>query len=224
MKNITRIAIIGGLALAGVATAGVLRAFPNTADWAADPGQTHNCGNGGIYATGSARDWGISCIHCHINDVNQQGMITANPTFVPALGAGNKYTPGTTYTVTVHMVGEHLGLADQANNRNGMTATFEDNNGAAVGAMAGDMTACAAGPNALPDGAIAGTTFVYGAGCHYVASLGKQGPGLTQWSFKWTVPAAQTGNVTMFYGVVDGNNDKKSLGDDVKIGKFVLAP
>lgn len=223
MKNMKHFAIIGGLALAGVVTASALRAFPNVANWSDDPSQSVHCGNGGIYATGGVKDWGITCAMCHINDVAQQGSITATTTFSPPLAAGNKYSQGVTYSVTIHLIGEHLGLADQTNNKNGMTATIEDANGVSVGAMAGDMAACATAAPSLPDGAYPGTTYVYGAGCHNVSSLGKQGPGLTQWTFKWTAPTVDPGPITMFYGVVDGNTDKKSLGDDVKMGKLALS-
>jgi len=226
MRNLKRIAIIGGLALAGVATAGVLRAFPNATNWTDDPSQSVHCGNGGIYATGGVKDWGITCTMCHINDVNQQGNISATVSANPPF-TGNKYLPGQLYTITVNLVNEQLGKADQSNNRNGMSATFEDVNGNPMGSLAGDAIACAAAPPSLPDPLYAGTTYVYGPGCHNVTSLGKQGPGLTQWIFKWQAPAAGvaagTGAITMYYGVVDGNTDKKSLGDDVKMGKVQLA-
>jgi len=233
MKNLKRIAIIGGLALAGVATAGALRAFPNVGNWSDDPSQSVHCGNGGIWATGGKKDWGISCVHCHIpGPGNPQGMIAATVSASPAF-TGNKYVPGTNYVVTVNLVGEYLGKANAseiANNKNGMTATFEDANGGALGNLLGDsQSSCPAAAPVLPDPALGATyTWAYGD-CHAVAGLGVQGTGpapnitLTKWNFKWKAPAAGKGTATMFYGVVDGNSDKTSLGDDVKMGTLVLA-
>src|SRR5262245_58553308 len=123
-----KIAMIAGLAVAGLATASGLKAFPNTDNWTDDPSQGLHCGGGDIWGNGSVKDWGITCTHCHINDKNQQGSITAQITFSPALSGGH-YATNTDYTVTVKLVGEHLGIADPANNLNGFTARFEDVNG-----------------------------------------------------------------------------------------------
>src|SRR5262249_6815702 len=108
------------------------------------------------------------------------------------------------------------------NNKNGMVATFEDINGNTKGSLLGDMqNSCPAGAPTLPDGALVGTTYTYGAPCRNIASLGKivNGVGLTSWSFKWTAPAAGAGTVYFYYGVVDGDASQTSLGDDVKMGK-----
>lgn len=233
MKSIKRIAIIGGLALAGVATAGALRAFPNVSQWTLDPSTNVHCGGGGIYATGGAKDWGITCGMCHVaGPGNPQGMISATVSAMPAF-TGNKYIPGTSYLVTVNLVGEYLGKANAtqiANNKNGMTATFEDASGTPIGALLGDsQTSCPAASPTVPD-LFLGATYTWSYGdCRVVAGLGVQGTGpapnfsLTKWNFKWKAPAAGNGTATMFYGVVDGDASQTSFGDDVKMGKLVLA-
>jgi hypothetical protein len=54
--------------------------------------------------------------------------------------------------------------------------------------------------------------------------------GLSQWSFTWTAPPSGNGNVTFFYGVVDGAGNEHSrkpdagINDDVKYGTYVLRP
>lgn len=228
MRNDERFAILGAFAVASLAVASGLRAFPSTADWRADPSQSPQCGAGDLWSNGSVRAFGISCQHCHVDDGQQQGMITAEITYEPPLGDG-KYLPATTYTVTVKLIGEHLGLTDQAHNRNGFTATYEDANGNTLGTLQADLTdGCPADPphqvvqgsKVWSDAVAPGTTFTYGD-CHAVASLGK--PGLISWIYRWTAPAAGSGPVYAHHGVVDGDADRRSLGDDVVMAKAQLA-
>jgi hypothetical protein len=48
-------------------------------------------------------------------------------------------------------------------------------------------------------------------------------PNTTTWTYSWTAPAAGSGPLTVYYGVVDGDaNGKSSLGDDVKMGTIKL--
>lgn len=220
MKKQMRSLLIGGLVVAGLSVAGGLLAFNNVVMFAEDPSQGVHCGGGGIFGTGSTADWGITCAHCHINDKNQQGSITATFTYTPAL-SGGKYAPGTTYNVNVKMVGEHLGLSNMASNTNGFGAIYEDAAGKKAGTVLGDQqTSCPSMAPTVPDALLMGQTYAYGD-CHAVVSLGRNGAA-PDWNFKWTAPAAGTGPVTLYYGVVDGDTDKRSLGDDVKIGKAQL--
>src|SRR4051794_17091016 len=100
MKRITHVAIIGALALAGLGSAAGLKAFPNMATFSEDPSTGAHPGGGHIWGTGAGKDWGITCAMCHINNGNQQGQITSQFVWNPAL-AGGKYVPGTAYTVTI---------------------------------------------------------------------------------------------------------------------------
>lgn len=221
MKNQMRSLLIGGILVAGLAVAGGLKAFNNVGMFGDDPSQGAKCGGGGIFGTGSTTDWGITCAHCHINDVNQQGNITASISYAPAL-SGGKYVPGTQYTVTLKMIGEHLGLNNAASNTNGFVVTYEDAAGKKAGSLLGDMqTSCPSAVPTVPDALLMGQTYAFGD-CHAVASLARNNVTPT-WSFKWTAPSAGTGPVTLFYGVVDGDSDKRSIGDDVKMGKAMLA-
>jgi hypothetical protein len=178
-------------------------------------------GSGGIWATGARRDHGITCAHCHINDANQQGRVGLTPSFSPPLGAGGKYTPGTRYTVTMTMTGEWLGLSGcgaYVTHTNGFGAAFELSTGASAGLLESDSGQSAANclQTSQSDG---GTTLTYGR-CTAVVS--KAALARTNWTFFWTAPAAGAGAVTLYWGVVDGNCDMMSMGDDVKTGKQTL--
>jgi hypothetical protein len=236
MRHFKQIAIIGGLALAGLATAGALRAFPNASTFGGDPSQDIHCGSGDIYGTGSQHDWGIQCSHCHINNKNQQGNLSAKFVWSPALGAGNTYQAGVTYNVTATMtsaLANELGISVPNQNKNGIAVIIEDSNGTAAGNLLGDFqTSCPAtfpllNGNVAPDpylqtmGASSGSTFAYGD-CHAVSSLGFYNPAPTSWRFKWKAPSTAGQALTLYYGIVDGDADQTSLGDDVKQGKIQL--
>lgn len=232
MRKIKHLAIIGGLALAGLGSAAGLKAFPNMATFSEDPSSGNHPGGGHIWGTGSGKDWGITCAMCHVNDATQQGGITSQFTWVPALSAG-KYVPGTAYVVTIKLLGEHLGMAKPTSNVNGFAMTFENVNGAPMGTLRGEnQTTCPAPPVPPIDGPLGngGLTWVYqdpynANACRTVASLAHlSSSGVkTSWNFKWTAPPAGSGTVFAYYGIVDGNADLKSFGDDVKLGKIQMA-
>jgi hypothetical protein len=200
-------------------------AFPFNRSWhesSTGVAGTNRAGGGGIYGTGGRTDKGIKCSHCHIKGEGKiDVMVTAVPAF-PVSG-DTKYVPGTRYTITVKLVGEHRGgggaTPGPTNNKNGMALTIENANGQRAGrfmADAGqDTTACPA-QNPYPGGtgpvSPAGkTTFMYGD-CHAVLPLDHQA--LTQWVFDWVAPAAGAGDLTIFVGVTDGNTDGQSSLDD----------
>lgn len=221
MTNKKRIALVLGLTAVGLATAGGVKAFQEAGHWHDDPSQGQHCGGGDIWYTGGVRDWNLACTHCHINDKNQQGNLTVQ---VNGFEPGNKYVPGKMYTLTATMIsaapGGELAKAD-AKNKNGFTATIEDQNNQTAGTFLGDMQSSCPAPPTLPDGAFMGTTLAYGD-CHAIASLGKVN--LSTWTFKWQAPASAAGPLVFYYGVVDGDSNEKSLGDDVKMGKIQLTP
>jgi hypothetical protein len=183
-------------------------------------------GGGGIYGTGGARDYNITCASCHVNDKQQQGQIDATLTFNPPLGAGNAYKPGTQYTVTVALVGEHLGLSGCGpyvdGNINQFSASIEDASGRGAGVLVSDSGQSASScPSAAPMNPT-GTTILYGD-CHAVSSrAGKSMVNTTSWTFTWTAPAAGAGPITIYWGIVDGDCMMDSFGDDVKTGSTKL--
>ncbi len=196
---------------------------------------TAQAGAGFVYGTGSQQDKTITCGFCHVNDSGQQGQIDLVLTPTPAWQTVNgnaAYKPGQTYTINVQMVGAHLGTAqDDSNN---FALTVEDQAGKFQGVLTTD--ACPSGPgscysttNCLASFAQLdkepgppATTFMFG-GCKTIFAVHKQNPGVTNWKFDWTAPAAGAGKLTMYWGAVDGNQaSHSSLGDDVKMGTLKL--
>jgi len=184
-------------------------------------------GGGGIYGTGSTQDWGIKCSHCHIEG---EGLIDVSFDVFPSwtdVGGLEGYVPGERYTITVNLLGEHRGLTnpDPPNeNKNGMVAVIEDASGQTAGIYHTDSGVssdnCPPDPPPKTEPTLM-TTYVY-RDCHGV--LFTEHNETTSWTFDWEAPAAGTGDVTIYWGVVDGDWDaKSSLDDDVKEGTIRLA-
>lgn len=181
-------------------------------------------GAGGIYGMGGVADHGITCATCHIGS---KSLITATVTPTPAwqkVGSADAYKPGQTYSITVTLVGEHLGLNQGNDNLNGMAFTFEDTSGKLRGVLTSDADPTANSATCKPSYPAqdppTGTTYVYGD-CHGVVYIPR--PNATSWTFSWKAPAAGAGAMTAFYGVVDGDhNGSSSLDDDVKMGSAKL--
>jgi hypothetical protein len=205
----------------------VVWAFPAAHYWhdsATGRAGVNRAGAQARYGTGGRTDKGIKCSHCHIKGEGKIGITTtASPPFINA-GGQDKYAPGTRYTITITMTGEHLNAGATINNNNGMAATIENASGQRGGrfiADAGqDTNACPAAnpyPTTVPAGK---TTFMYGD-CHGVLPVANRG--LTQWKFDWVAPAAGAGDLTMFVGMVDGNSgEESSLKDDTAERTFPL--
>jgi hypothetical protein len=236
-----------GAALGVSAHAGVTYAFPQhklLIAKAAGPSGVASAGGlrpgaDGIFYTGGAQDFGMKCSHCHIDDQHQQGSIGVQVVPSPAwedVSGSEGYAPGTTYTITVNLTGAHLGnISNNDGDENAFALTIEDGNGKLAGVLEAnvggksDATACkngtAADPLVVPPKPTAGQTTVILGDCHAVVSTEHPASAAarTSWNFKWTAPAAGTGDVTIFVGAVDGDHEgKSSLGDDVVEASIVL--
>lgn len=228
MKTKTRVALVVVSSLLGVGVAGAALAFPFGNSWMQEADSINNpgpdqptgrAGGGGLWSTGSKNDKGIKCSHCHIEP---DGMIDAEILFTPPLVNG-QYVPGQTYTIEINLLNEiHLPGNGITNTLNGFSLTFETPAGARAGVLRSDVTgvnsqAC---PSQYPASAPNGTSYVYG-NCNAIISVPLNNS--DQWFAGWTAPAAGTGPVNMFYGVVDGNHTgDSSLDDDTKEGIVVL--
>lgn len=185
------------------------------------PGQPYAVlpGAGGIIATGGATDHNITCADCHVKSA---GQIDATFAFdgMPLTA----YSPGHTYRVTAQLLYEHLGLSGcgqyVTGNVNNFGAAFEDGQGNVAGMLASDGNTTGASCQASMPQQVTGSTVVYGD-CHAITSTSTKD--LTQWTFSWTAPAQGTGDVTLYYGMVDGNCMMDSLNDDVKVGNVKLS-
>jgi hypothetical protein len=214
---------IWSITLASIlALTAVVAAFPFNKSWhesSTGVAGQNRAGAGGIYGTGGRSDKRIKCSHCHIKGEGMIGMtMTANPPF-GTVNNESKYTPGTRYTITLAMTGEHKNPGTM-NNKNSMAATIENASGQRAGrfiADAGQDSNTCPTANPYPGGtgpvSPAGkTTFMYGD-CHGVLPL--ELPHLTSWTFDWVAPATGAGDLTLYIGMVDGDTDgSSSLKDD----------
>lgn len=223
-RNMTASMISASLVL----SATVAVAFPFGKSWHDPAHGTQSTGGragaGGIYGMGSATDFFITCANCHTQG---QGTIGATVTPTPAWTKVNNqdaYKPGQAYTIKIDLTGEHKGLNQNMDNLNGVAVTVEDQGGKVRGTFASDtspqVTSANCPANYPAQNPASGTTYVYGD-CHGVIFIPR--PNATSWTFTWTAPAAGNGQLTMYYGVVDGDhNGKSSLDDDVKMGTVKL--
>jgi hypothetical protein len=187
--------------------------------YAAADGTTpgRSLGGGGILGTGGQHDYGIKCSDCHVQPPTETISLTLTPN--PAFVNGT-YVPGQRYQMTATMNGGNLPCTTGPNGggmkvRN-FAASFEDDNGAAAGALASDSGQSA--PScALPAGTPTGTTALDGD-CAVIFGTGKD---LTSWTFTWTAPTS--GPVHVYWGAVDGNCDMMSMGDAVTNSSMTLA-
>jgi hypothetical protein len=156
-------------------------------------------GGNRVYFDGSPRQKSYDCSACH-NDV--QRTISAKIDWSPTVTGA--YAPGTTYTITVSLAGEHAGFGT-ANNQNGFLAELIDDQRMPAGMLAPPASGIT---QTIDDGAV-------------IAGEGKE---LTMWTFNWTAPAAGQGAVTLHLGMVDGNGANNASvpqndpgGDDVAL-------
>lgn len=181
----------------------------------------NRAGGGGIYGTGGPFEFGIRCADCHIQP---EGLVTLDISVSPPfqmVGNDEAYLPNTAYDFTVTMLGEHKFPPNVACNTNIFAATFEDAGGNIMGALQSDSpnNSSANCPANAPSTKPSGSTFVYGD-CHGILGIDKN---IDQWTFRWTSPGPGAGDVTMWYGAVDGDRcSESSLGDDVVQGSRFL--
>lgn len=180
------------------------------------PADADDPGGGGILGTGGAHDHGIKCTDCHVERSTEAVTFTLG--FAPALPMASgetTFVPGQVYTVTARLAGAALTTAG-CTDMDGFAASFEDDAGAAAGALASDSgqtsTSCAT-LNADTD---PGTTALNGD-CKVIFARKKAND---QWTFTWRAPTA--GAVHIHWGSVDGNCDMMSMKDAAVSGSTTL--
>jgi uncharacterized protein (TIGR03382 family) len=137
-----------------------------------------------------------------------QMRIDSNP---PELIGAGTYVPDATYSMTVHMVGEHRGLASPLNSNTFVLETL-DANQATAGFFVG-----------------LGANVERPASEEIVVARGEN-ERETTWTFEWIAPPAGSGPLTMWLAGVDGDGAEgrlgrttDPLGDDVYVGSLELS-
>jgi hypothetical protein len=168
-------------------------------------------GAGRIFYLGRPLERGWDCTACHIDP---PGRIRIGLSVEPAqLFEDFRYQLGQSYTFTVVLEGEHLGINAGTSNFNALGLSFADPEGIALGNLGGFD------PNDLQEAS--GT----------LVSRGTR-VGAVDWAFTWTAPEDPgAGTVVLFLGVVDGDGAQSPpdvtrtdpFGDDVFMSRVTFA-
>ncbi len=207
---------LAAIALLVIAPAGA-RAFQEPALFDVLPTPVTG-GAGSVHFTGSPASRWYSCAICHQSAAGQIGLKwSSNPA---DLQQGN-YTPGTNYTITLVMTGEHLGLDHPTTNCtnlglpgqptcnwNGVVAEIVDANGNPAGQLCPEVIDRRTRKQQL---CTTTNSAVLSADTSQVIGQPSQYGGDTQWSFVWESPSTQI-PVTLYAAVVDGNGGGPAAG------------
>jgi hypothetical protein len=113
------------------------------------------------------------------------------------VGGGPNYTPGETYPISIATVG---------GSKNGFELTILDGSDNQAGTLA-------AGPN---------TSIISEGGRQYIRHSASEGMG--SWTFDWTAPATNVGELTAYYSFNKANNNDGSSGDEIFLGSTAIPP
>jgi hypothetical protein len=195
----------------------ILLVLPSLA-WAYHPGKVFDDepgagGGGGIFYAGAPREHAWTCAACHIDAPGKVKLsLAANPS---SLLDEFRYTPGQKYMLTAQMVtAQELGTSATNSNYNGLVIEIVDEKGLPAGALSG----------------FSSNEFYSASSPTTIATAG-QTTAETSWTFTWTAPAAGSGQVTIYAGLVDGNGANSGpgetltdpFGDDVFAGALKLS-
>lgn len=114
-----------------------------------------------------------------------------------SVGGGPNYTPGETYPLSIATVG---------GSKNGFELTILDGSDN----QAGTLTA---GVN---------TTVTSAGGRQYIRHSASEGLG--SWTFNWTAPATNVGELTAYYAMNKSNSSESSSGDEIFLGNTPIPP
>lgn len=113
------------------------------------------------------------------------------------VGGGPNYTPGETYPISIATVG---------GSKNGFELTILDGSDNQAGTLA-------AGPN---------TSIISEGGRQYIRHSASEGMG--SWTFDWTAPATNVGELTAYYVMNKSNSSESSSGDEIFLGSTAIPP
>jgi hypothetical protein len=136
-----------------------------------------------------------NCTNCHA------GQVQAGEDFNQLTWVGNEYTPGQTYTIELSM--------QDASSRNGFQL---------VPLIASDNTA--AGTVVVTDDTK--TQIRSGAAGKQYLTQRTAGNSSSTWSFDWTAPSSNVGNVIFYVATNKTNNNSQASGDLVRLSQHVF--
>lgn len=148
---------------------------------------------------------------CHANAVVKKDTSNTVNT-LQFSAADSSYKPGQTYTITISAFksgitrfGFEIVALTSAGNSNTGTWVITD----------GNRTHTLVG-----SGALASRKYV----THSLMGTPEVSSGLGQWSFKWTAPATNVGNITFYYATNCTNNNSNASGDQLFLSSFEIHP
>jgi|TARA_B110000902_G_scaffold45115_1_gene50659 hypothetical protein len=192
------------LIAAGIAAVGLLLiSLPSTTYTGGSPASYTNAPT-----TGTSRE--ANCTSCHAGALQTSGTNFNNIAFNGSFTGGG-YIPDSTYTLT-------LSYTHSGKTKFGYQLTCLNDNNAMAGSFA---TIPGNSKSSLISGSVAGATRQYMRQTSYP---GSSGSGAASWSFRWTAPTTNTGDVTIYAVVNSANSAGGNSGDIIIAKEFTIAP
>ncbi|MDG2455935.1 MAG: T9SS type A sorting domain-containing protein [Bacteroidia bacterium] len=190
--------ITGAVAFLGL----TIISFPSTTYTGGAPASYTNAPT-----TGTNRE--ANCTSCHAGVLQTTGTNYNNVDFTGSFTGGG-YIPDSTYTLTLSYThsgktkfGYQLTCLNSSNTMGGSFATISGNN-----------------KSSIITGSVAGATRQY----MRQTSSGASGSGAASWSFSWTAPSTNAGDVTIYAVVNSANSASGSSGDIIIAREFTIKP
>ena len=199
MKKISTTSLIA----AGIAFVGLLlMSLPSTTYTGGSPASYTNAPT-----TGTGRE--ANCTSCHSGALQTSGTNYNNISFNGSFTGGG-YLPDSTYTLT-------LTYTHSGKTKFGYQLTCLNMNNAMAGSF---VTITGNNKSSLISGVVAGATRQY----MRQTSSGSSGSGAASWSFRWTAPNTNVGDVTVYAIVNSANSAGGNSGDIIIAKEFTITP
>jgi PKD repeat protein len=148
-----------------------------------------------------------NCTGCHSGTLQTSGTNFNNVSLTNNFTGGG-YIPDSTYTIT-------LSYTQSGKSKFGMQLTCLDGSNLMAGSFANTTTA-----TSITSSVISGGTRSYVR----QTSSGNSGTGGRSWSFEWTAPSTNKGDLTLYTVVNSANNNGGTGGDIIIAREFTLSP
>lgn len=163
--------------------------------------------------TGAPGEW--TCADAQSGCHNDATVTNDNTGIVNTLtysAADSSYVPGQTYTLTLKAQKSGIskfgfGILALRVNNNGNAGTWVITDAARTHTVTGT-------------GTLSTRKYV----THSSNGTPALSPGMNQWSFNWTAPLTNQGNITFYYATNCTNNNGKETGDQIYLSNFTIHP